>query len=99
MLVLRELALWLGANSERWRIRGEALGEISFDLLQLAKQLVVFGIRDRRTVKYVVLVRSAGEANAQLRRALILLLAGFPRGLRRLLIGAGTLGWFLPLLL
>jgi hypothetical protein len=99
MLVLGELALWLGADSERRRIGGEAFGEISFDLLELAKQLVVFGVRDGRTVKNVVLVRSVGEANAQLRRALTLLLAGFPRGLRRLLIGAGTLGWFLPLLL
>jgi hypothetical protein len=94
--VLGELALWLGADSERRRVGSEDLRELPFDLLELAKQLVVFGIRDGRTVKDVVLVRSASQANAQLRRALTLLLAGFRR---RLWIGVGTLGWFLPLLL
>ena len=98
MLVLGELALDLGTDPQRWRIGGDALREIPFDLLELAKQLVVFGVRDRRTVKNVVLVRSAGQAGTQLRRAVTLLLAGLPR-LRCLLLGAGTLGWFLPLLL
>ncbi len=99
MLVLGELALGLCANSEGWRVGGKELRKIPFDLLELAKQLVVFGVRDCRTVKDVVLVRSAGQANAKLRRAVTLLLAGFPRRLRWLLIGAVTLGWFLPLLL
>jgi hypothetical protein len=97
--VLLELALDIGTDSERRRVGGDALREIPFDLLELAKQLVVFGIRDRRTVKNVVLVGGAGQASAQLLSALKLLLAGFPRRLRCLLIGAGTLGWFLPLLL
>ena len=97
--MLRELTLRLGADSEGRRIGGEALREITFDLLELAKQFVVFGVRNCRTVEDIVLVRSARQAIAQLRRALTLLLAGFPRRLRWLLIGAGTLGWFLPLLL
>lgn len=94
--MLGELALGLGADSERRRVGGEALRKIPFDLLELAKQLVVFGVRDSRTVQDVVLVRSAGEVNAQIRRSAMLLLAGLPR---RLLTGAGSLGWFLPLLL
>jgi hypothetical protein len=97
--VLGELALDLSADSEGWRIGGDGLREIPFDFLELAKQFVVFGVRDRRTVKNVVFVRRPGQASAQLRRALKLLLAGYPRRMRRLLLGAGTLGWFLPLLL
>ena len=94
--MLGELALGLGANSECRRVGGEELRELLLDHLELAKQLVVLGVRDGRTVEDVVIVRSAGQPNAQFRRAVTLLLAGFPR---RLLIGAGTLGWFLPLLL
>jgi len=56
VLVLGELALGLGTDSQSGRVRGEAFREIPFDLLELAKQLVVFGVRDRRTVKNVVLV-------------------------------------------
>jgi hypothetical protein len=97
--MLRELTLWLGADSERRRVGGDALRKITFDPLELAKQFVVFGVRNCRTVEDVVLVRSARQALAQLRSALTLLLAGFPRRLRWLLVGAGTLGWFLPLLL
>jgi hypothetical protein len=98
VLVLGELALDLGTDSKRRRIGGAGLREISFDFLELAKQLVVFSIRDRRTVKNVVLVRGASEAGAQLLRAPKLLLAGFPRRLRCWLIGVGILDWFLPLL-
>ena len=94
--MLGELALGLGADSERRRVGRKVFREIAFDLLELSKQLVVFGVRDCRTVKDVVLVRRASQENAELRRALTLLLAGLPRSL---LIGAGTLGWFLPLLL
>jgi hypothetical protein len=99
VLVLGELALGLGPDSQRWRVGGEIFREIPLDLLELAEQLVVFGVRDCRTVKNVVLVRSAGQASAQVLCPLTLLLAGFPRRLRSLLIGAGSLGWFLPLLL
>jgi len=60
VLMLGELALGLGADSEGRRVGGEALRKIPFDLLELAKQLVVFGVRDSRTVQDVVLVRSAG---------------------------------------
>jgi hypothetical protein len=96
VLVLGELALRLGADSERRRVRGEGVRKISFDFLELAKELVVFSVRDGRTVLDVVLVRSAGEESAQLRRAAMLLLAGLPQ---RLLIGEGSLGSFLLLLL
>jgi len=92
--MLGELALRLGADSERRRVRGDTLRKIPFDLLELAKQLVVFGVRHGRTVQDVVLVRSAGEVNAQLRRAAMLLLAGLPRRLL-MLIGAGSLVRFL----
>jgi len=98
VLVFGELALDLGAYSERRRVGRAALREISFDFLELAKQLVVFSVRDRRTVKDVVLVRGAGQAGAQLLRAPKLLLAGFPRRLRCWLIGVGILERFLPLL-
>jgi hypothetical protein len=99
VFVFAELALGLGADSQGGRVGGEAFREIPLDLLELAEQLVVFGVRDCRTVENVVLVRSAGQAGTQLRRAAMLLLAGFPRRLRCLLIWAGTLGWSLPLLL
>jgi hypothetical protein len=56
VLVLGELGLDFGTDSPRWRIGGDGLREIPLDLLELAKQLVVFGVRDRRTVKNVVLV-------------------------------------------
>jgi hypothetical protein len=97
VLVLGELALGLGTDSQRGRVGSDALREIRLDVLELAEQLVVFGVRNCRTVENVVFVRSAGQAGAKLRRATMLLLAGFPRRLRSLLIGAGTLGWFPPL--
>jgi hypothetical protein len=56
VLVLGELALDVGTDSQRWRVGGEALREIPLDLLELAKQLVVFGVRNRRTVENVVFV-------------------------------------------
>jgi len=56
VLVLGELALGLGADSEGGRVGGKALREIAFDLLELSKRLVVFRVRDCRTVKDVVLV-------------------------------------------
>lgn len=95
MFVLGELALWLGADSQGGRIGREKLREIPFDFLELAKQLVVFSVRDCRTVENVVFVRCAGQMNPQLLGPLTLLLAGF----RWSSIGAGTLGWILPLLL
>jgi hypothetical protein len=97
--MLGELALGLGTDSQRWRIGSDALREMPLDFLELAKQLVVFCVRDRWTVENVVLVRGAGQETAKLLRPPKLLLAGFPWTLWSLWIGAGTLGWFLPLLL
>jgi len=45
MLVLDELALWLGTDSERRRVRSYTLWEIPLQLLELAKELVVFRVR------------------------------------------------------
>jgi hypothetical protein len=56
VLVLGELALWLGANPERGRIRSYALGKILLDLLQLPKELVVRRIGYGGTIEDVVLV-------------------------------------------
>jgi hypothetical protein len=96
VLVPGELALRLGSDPESGRVRGESVRKILFDLLELAEELVVFSIRDGRTVQDVVLVRSAREDKAQLRRAAMLLLARLPR---KRLIGAGSLWCFLLLLL
>jgi hypothetical protein len=74
--MLGELALGLGADPQSRRIRREAFGKILLQLLQLAKELVVFGVRDRRTVQNVVLVGCAGEEPAQLAGALKLRLFG-----------------------
>jgi hypothetical protein len=73
VLVLRELALYLGADSESRRIRGQAIREILLDLLQLAKELVVFGVRNAGTVEDVVFVGRAREKRAQLAGAAMLL--------------------------
>lgn len=83
MLVFGELALWLGADSQRGRVGGKALREIPLYVLKLAEQLVVFSVRDCRTVENVVLVRGAGQQGAKLRGPAMLLLASLPRGLRR----------------
>jgi hypothetical protein len=99
VLVLVELSLGLGADSLRGRVWGEAFREILFDFLELAEQLVVFRVRDGRTVENVILVRSADEVGPELRRPTMLLLTGLARTPRSLLVGAGTLGWFLPRLL
>src|SRR6266852_9900404 len=66
MLVLSELALGLGADPQSRRIRREAFRKILLQLLELAKELVVFGVRDRRTIQNVVVVGCAGEEAAQL---------------------------------
>jgi hypothetical protein len=70
VLVLGELALNLGANAQRWGIRTETFRKLPLQLLKLSKQLVVLGVRNRRTVENVVLVGRAGEQIAQLRGAL-----------------------------
>jgi hypothetical protein len=56
MGVLRELALWLGADSESGRIRSAALRETLFDLLELSEKSVVLGVRKCRAIEDVVLV-------------------------------------------
>jgi hypothetical protein len=93
--VLCELALRLGANPERWRIRSEAVREETLDLLQLSKKPVVLRVRNRRTIEDVVLVGRARENSAQLGGAAMLLLAGFRPWL---LVAAGILGRLLLLL-
>ena len=70
MLVLGELALGLGTDAQSRRIRREAFRKILLKLLELAKELVVFRVRDRRTVQNVVLVGCAVEEAAQLAGAL-----------------------------
>lgn len=97
--VLGELALWLGADSERRRIRRAALGENLFDLLQLSEEPVVLGVRERGPIEYVVFVGSARENYAQLESAATLLLCGLLRRLRKRLIGVGRPGCFLDLFL
>jgi len=56
VLVFVELALGLGADSQRGGVGGDAFRESPLDLLELAEQLVVFSVRDGRTVENVVLV-------------------------------------------
>ena len=81
MLVFGELALDLGANSQRGRVGGEALRKILLELLQLAKEPVVFRVRHRRTIQDVVLAGRAGEDYPQLAGAAKLR----PLGSRRML--------------
>ncbi len=69
MLVLGELALRLGTDTQSRRIRSEAFRKSPLQLLQLSKELVVLCVRHRRTVENVVLVGCAGEESPQLPRA------------------------------
>ena len=64
--MLGELALGLGADPQSGRIRSAAFRKILLQLLELTKELVVLGVRDRRTIQNVVLVGGAGEEAAQL---------------------------------
>lgn len=66
MLVLRELTLDFGADAEGRRVRAQTLREIPLQLLQLAKELVVVDVRQRRTIENVVFVGCAIEDYAQL---------------------------------
>jgi hypothetical protein len=75
MLVLRELTLYLCANSQSGRIGSQALREISLDLLQFAKELVVVGVRNGRAIEDVVFVGRAREKRTQLGGAAMLLRA------------------------
>ena len=79
--MLRKLALHFGANSQSGRIRRLTLRKILLQLLQLAKELVVIGVRHRRTIENVVLVRCAGEDYPQLGGAAKLRSLGYPRRL------------------
>ena len=83
MRVLRELALGFGADSKGGRIGSEKIRKILLELLELAKEAVVLGVRNGRTVENVVLVGCAGEQDAQLGGSAMLLL--------------GTLRWRLPI--
>lgn len=74
--MLRELALWLGPDSESGGIRCDALREILLQLLELSKEPVIFRVGYRRPIEDVVLVRCAGEYNPQLRGATKLKLLG-----------------------
>ena len=95
MLVLGELALRLGTDSKRGRIRSQALRKISLELLELPEKAVVLGVRKGRTVEDIVLVRCVGEQAAQLGGSAMFLLGTLPWRLR---IGAVILGWLLLLL-
>jgi hypothetical protein len=79
--VLGELALRLRPNPKSGGVRAETVRKISLELLQLAEESVVLGVRNRRTVKDVVLVGSTREQDAQLAGPLMLLLWRLPRRL------------------
>jgi len=81
VFVLGKLALWLSTYSKRGRIGTETLRKASLELLELAEESVVLGVRNRRTVEDVVLVGSAREQNAQLGGPLMFLLRRLPRWL------------------
>jgi hypothetical protein len=95
MFVFRELALRLGTDATRGRIRCDAIRKIPLDLLQLSEEPIVFCVRESGTIEDVVFVRCARQQRAQLRGTTIVLLAGL---LRTRLVGAGILGRFLLLL-
>jgi hypothetical protein len=59
VLVLCELALGLGTDAPRRRIRTAAFGEAPLQVLQLSKELVVLDIRQRRTIEDVVFMGRA----------------------------------------
>ncbi len=90
VLVFGKLALGLCTDPQSWRIRRYALRKISLQLLELAKELVVRGVRDRRTIQNVVVVGCAVEQAAQLAGALKLELVGFLPSLWSLWV---RLGW------
>jgi hypothetical protein len=76
VLVLDKLALNLGTDAQRRRVRAHTLRESALELLQLPKKLVVLGVRDRRAVENVVVVGCAIENDAQLGGAAKLWLLG-----------------------
>src|SRR6266516_3853983 len=82
MFVLGELALRLGADAHCRRIGRQAFRKIPLQLLQLAKELIVLGVRHRRTIEDVVLVGCAGQNYPQLGGAAMLLLPCFLQGER-----------------
>jgi hypothetical protein len=73
----RELALDFRPDAECRRIGCQALRKFSLDLLELAKQPVVVGVRQRRAIENVVLVGRAVQDDAQLGGATKLGLLGF----------------------
>ena len=55
----------LAEHALRRRVGGQQLGMRGFDVLQLAEQSVVLGIRDRRRVEHVVEVGVVVQRGAQ----------------------------------
>jgi hypothetical protein len=96
VLMLGELALRLGADSKSWRIRCATFREISFELLELPEETIVFCVRKGRTVQDIVLVGRASEQDPKLGGPAMLLLGTLPW---RLWIEGVTLGWLFLLLL
>ena len=66
--VFRELTLRSRADPHRRRVRCSQPGMLGLDLLQLAEELVVLAVRQRRPVEDIVLVRSPVKRFPQLRR-------------------------------
>ena len=67
--MLGQRALWLGADALRGRVRGAQLRMLGLELLQLAKEAVVFDVGERRAVEHVVLVARLLDLLAERRRA------------------------------
>ena len=106
VLDLLELVQRLPADPLRRRVRGEQLGVGLLDLPQLAQQVVVVGVGDRRVVEHVVAVivlrRSLAARSSSAARffaPLAGLTAGWgPRCLRRPHLGLGQHPREIPLL-
>jgi hypothetical protein len=64
VLVLGQLALYVGTDTERRGIRAPALRKGPLQLLQLSKELVVLGVRECRIIENVVFVGRAIQYNA-----------------------------------
>ena len=66
MRVLRQRRLRWGADAHGRRVCGAKLGVFALEILQLAKELVVFLVGDGRAVEHVVLVRRALDTLAEI---------------------------------
>ena len=65
MRVLRQRRLWLAAHAQRWRVRSAQLGMFTLDLLQLAEELVIHHITQRRLIQHVIFVAGSSQLLAQ----------------------------------